>query len=190
MISSEADAGEPIIRPADDPVRRTGVVRRCRLAAGQRGAPLNEYRVRIRGTSPTREVARDAGLAAVIADAQNFGGIVEADSPKDAAESVLRKLREDRWPIIEIVYVYDSTDGIEAFWPTGMPLAYERPQGMTFREETSCFLRVSDDCVRQFEPSSADVVVVRGRADEVRYVCSPCAAVLAPESGGGADPAT
>jgi hypothetical protein len=181
-ISSEADAGEPMIDQRMIPCEEPGwfvVVGSRRV---REGAPVNEYRVRIRGTSPTREVARDEGLAAVIDDAQNFGGIVEAETPEDAAESVLRKLREDRWPIIELVYVYDSTDGIEAFWPTGMPLAYEPPQDMTFREETSCFLRVADDCIRQFEPSSADVVVVR-TADEVRYVCGPCAAIVVPESG-------
>jgi hypothetical protein len=143
---------------------------------------VNAFRVRIRGTSPATDVAQDEGLAAVIEDAQNFGGLVEGDSPKDAAESVLRVLREDHSAVIELVYVYDSTGRIEVFWPTGMPLAYERPQDLTFREETSCFLRLARDCVKQFEPSATDVVVVRATADEVRYVCGPCAAMVVIES--------
>jgi hypothetical protein len=144
---------------------------------------VNAYQVRIRGTSPAREVARDEGLAAVINDAQNFKGLVEGDSPQDAAGSVLRVLREDEWANIELVYVYDSTGRIEVFWPTGMPLAYEGPQDLTFREETSCFLRLAGDCVRQFEPSATGVVVIRNTADEVRYVCGPCAAMVVRESG-------
>jgi hypothetical protein len=144
---------------------------------------MNAYQVRVRGSSPTREVARDEGLAAVIDDAQNFRGLIEGASPKDAAGSVLRVLREDKWALIELVYVYDSTGRIEVFWPTGKPLAYERPQDLTFREETSCFLRLAGDCVRQFEPSATDVVVVRETADEVRYVCGPCAAMVVSDSG-------